>query len=67
MKLKNTKLTNLRVKSFVTSLNASKINTIKGAGTDDNTAIFGSIQDCKSTTVPIIQSDHENVCIVMPD
>jgi len=66
MKSRRYRLSKLSIKSFITCLEAETSNSIKGAGTEDNTVIFGSIQSCKNTIEPIISSG-ENVCLRMPN
>lgn len=53
MKLEKHKLEQLRIKSFITTIDAHKSFTIKGAGTEDNTAVQGSFTFCKEPTVEI--------------
>ena len=53
MKSSKYKLAQLSVKSFITTIDAQKSFTIKGAGTEDNTAVQGSWTFCKEPTVEV--------------
>jgi len=60
------KLETLRIKSFVTNLDKSKVLTVKGGDTEDNTAILISLEQCKSTVEPFVPGSDYHVCIEEP-
>ena len=66
MKFKQFKLQNLEVKSFVTSMDKSQLNQIKGGDTEDNTDVVFSFQDCKATVPPHVPGSDYQVCIEEP-
>jgi len=68
MKTKRLNLEKLSVKSFTTQLNDENEFTIKGGGTEDNTLVAGSFQDCKPTVEPWVPGTNQyEICIDNPN
>ena len=63
MKKHQSKLEDIRVYSFITSLNTEVSQTIKGGDTEDNTEVQNSQLHCKTTRDPIFGTNFENICL----